>query len=235
MAMEWEREKNVIAERFKKDEIPGFLTKEFLAKDNEFVVVERGREIYRERGPGKFAISGFLGHLTDLLLIDKSEKKIENEVKNVWLADGKKIDIKLVIRFRVFNSDHFSKNFMGERNKLSLQDVWDETLSRVIYKKSLPELQKKSASEFLKEDFREKVMEDMESEMKKAFEKWGIILSSLSVDFKVPEGTEEGKTESEGGEIQEEKIETEKTEEEPKGEKEFEVVKKYETEMSEEG
>ncbi len=210
MTMEWQREANVIAERFKKNEIPGFLAKEFLAKDNEFVVVERGGEIYRERGPGKFAISGFVSDLTDLLLVDKSEKTFESEVKNVWLADENKIDIKFVIKFRIFHSDHFSKNLMGERKKFSLQDVWDETLSKILYKSSLPELQKKSANEFLKEDFREDVREDIESEMKRAFKEWGLILSSLSIDFKVPEGIEAEKTEAEGGEeLQEEGTEVE--------------------------
>lgn len=200
MTMEWRREANVIAERFRKNEIPGFLAKEFLAKDNEFVVVERGGEIYRERGPGKFAISGFVGDLTDLLLVDKSEKTFESEVKNVWLADENKIDIKFVIKFRIFHSDHFSRNLMGERKKFSLQDVWDETLSKIIYKSSLPELQKKSANEFLKEDSREDVREDIESEMKRAFKEWGLILSSLSIDFKVPEGIEAEKTEAGGRE-----------------------------------
>ncbi|UCC92126.1 MAG: hypothetical protein JSV39_02610 [Candidatus Aenigmatarchaeota archaeon] len=224
MAMEWEREGNVIAEKFKKEEIPGFLTKEFLAKDNEFVVVEKGREIYRERGPGKFAISGFVGDLTDVLLVDKSEKTIENEVKNVWLADGKKIDIRFIIKFRIFHSDNFSKNLMGERKKLFIEDVWNEIVSNVVCKKNLPELHKNKASEFLKEDFREKAKEDMESEMKKAFKEWGLILSSLSVDFRIPEDTEPEKEEH-----REEETEIEKA-----GEKDFESVKKYETEMSEE-
>lgn len=216
MAMEWKRGENVIAEKFKKEGIPGFFAKEFLAKDNEFVVVERGGEIYRERGPGKFAISGFVGDLTDVLLVDKSEKTIENEVKNVWLAGGGKMDIGFVIKFRIFHSDNFSKNLMGERNRFSIQDVWDEILSQVIYKRNLPELQKNKASEFLKEDFREKAKEDIESEMKKAFKEWGLILSSLSVDFRVPEGVGPGK---EGH-----------REEESEG-KDFETVKKYETEM----
>lgn len=228
MTMEWEREANVIAERFKKEEIPGFLTKEFLAKDNEFVVVERRGEIYRERGPGKFAISGFVGDLTEVLLVDKSEKTIENEVKNIWLAGEKKMDIRFVIKFRVFHSDNFSKNLMGERNRFSIQDVWDEILSQVIYKRNLPELQKNKASEFLREDFRGKAKEDMESEMKKAFKEWGLILSSLSVDFKIPEGVEHEKEEH-----GEEETEIEKTEGKG-GDKDFEPVKKYETEMSEE-
>jgi len=227
MAMEWERGENTIAERFKKEQIPGFLTKEFLAKGNEFVVVEKGGEIYRERGPGKFAISGFVGDLTNILLVDKSEKTLENEIKNVWLADEKKIDIKVVIKFRIFHSDHFSKNLMGERKKFSLQDVWNEILSKVIYKKTLPELEKNSASEFLREDFREKVRGDMESYIKNSFEKWGLILSSLSVDFKIPEGVEAEKTEAEKGEeFREDKTEV-KAEEEG-----LEDVKKYETEMT---
>ncbi|MEE9322987.1 MAG: SPFH domain-containing protein [Candidatus Aenigmarchaeota archaeon] len=233
MAMEWEREANTIAERFKKEEIPGFLTKEFLAKDNEFVVVERGKEIYRERGPGKFAISSFAGDLTNIILVDKSEKTLENEIKNVWLADEKKIDIKLVIKFRIFHSDRFSKNLMGEKKRLSLQDVWDETISDVIYKRSLPELEKNPAKEFLREDFREKARGDMESDMKNSFEKWGLILTSLSVDFKIPEGIEAEKSE---------KIEVEKSEPgKPEGgtgegaeEKGLEGVKKYETEMGKE-
>jgi hypothetical protein len=227
--MEWEREANVIAERFKKGEIPGFLTKEFTAKDNEFVVVEKGKEIYRERGPGRFTISGFVGDLTDILLVDKSEKTLESEIKNVWLSDEKNIDIKFVVKFRIFHSDHFSKNLMGERKKFFLDDLRDEILSKVMYRDVLPELQKNPASRFLKEDFREGAKENIESRMKKDFKEWGLILSSLSIDFKIPEGLETEKTEPEKSEVKEEGKEIEKTEEEEPTE-----IKKYKTEMTEE-
>lgn len=227
MAIEWKREANVIAERFEKDEIPGFLAKEFIAKHDEFVVLEKEREIYSECGPGRFAISSFAGDLTDILLLDKSEKMLEREIKNVWVADGKGIDIKLVMKFRIFHSDHFSKNLMGERKRLFIEDVWDETLSKVIYKANLPRLQKKPSGKFLCKDFREKARKDMEGDIKKAFKEWGLILSSLSVDFKIPEetGREEGESgegmETEGAKEMEGEVE-EKELPEPEAEKEAE-------------
>ncbi len=235
MTMEWEREESVIAERFKKEEIPGFLTKEFLAKDDEFVVVEKGREIYRERGPGSFTISSFAGDLTDILLVDKSEKNLESEIKNVWLSDEKKMDLKFAIKFRIFHSDHFSKNLMGERKKFFFSDLRDEIVSKVMCRSIIPELQKKPASEFLKEDFRKEVKENIESEIKKKFKEWGLILSSLSIDFEMPEGMKSEETEK--TEVEKvEKTEVEKTEEKTEKEAEekgLEVVKKYETEMTE--
>lgn len=218
MVMEWEREGNVIAERFKKEEIPGFLTKEFLAKDNEYVVVEKGREIYRERGPGKFSISGFAGDLTNILLIDKSEKTYEGVIKNVWLPGNKKIDIEMDIKFRVFHSDHFSKRLMGERGKMFLDDIWNETLSEVMCKRILPELQKNQAKEFLKEDFIKKTKENIEVQIENRFKGWGLMLTSLSVDFKLPEKIEEEKEEV----VIEEKSETEKETEERGAEIELE-------------
>ena len=193
MTAEWERKENVIAERFKKEEIPGFLTKEFVAKENEFVVVERGREIYRELGPGELSISGFASDLTCILLVDKSEKKLESEIKNVWLEDDKKIDINFSLKFRIFHSDHFSKRLMGERKVFSIKDLQNEIFSNVFYKKILPELQKNKAEEFLNDNFRDEASGKVESEIKNKFKHWGLILSSMSIDFKVPESVKEEK------------------------------------------
>jgi len=232
MPAEWERNPDTIAERFKKDEIPGFLRKEFFAKENEWVVVEKNGEIYRERGPGKFSITGFSGGVTSILLLDKGEKTIEREVKNVWLSDGKKIDITFTLRFRVFHSDHFSKRLMGERKKFTTTDVWDETLSKVLCKKILPDIEKKRAGDFLRDDFREDLKKSVEGYIKKSFRDWGILLLSISVDFRIPEDAKE--TEGMG---EERKTGEEKTEEvkEEKASSETEEEKKLREELEELG
>lgn len=209
--MAWKRDKNLIAERFGKDELPGFLTKEFDVKGDEFVVLEKNREIYLEKDHGKLSVSSFMGDFTDVIMVDKSEKTLENEIKNVFLADGRNIGIKLTIKFRIFNSDHFSKNMMGQRKKLFLDDVWNEMVSDVVYKKILPKLQKKPAKDFASEDFREKAKANIEADVKRKFREWGLMLTSLSMSFNVPEEPKE-----ELGE--EEKV---------SGEEEFEGVEKH--------
>lgn len=179
----WERNKNVLAERFGKDEIPGFLKKEFVAKGNEFVVLEKDGEIYIERGAGKLVISSFGETFTDIILVDKSEKTIETCIKNFCLADGGGVGIKITLKFRIFNSDHMSKNLMGERGKLFAEDVGDQLMSDVLCRDVLPKLQKKRANDFLKEDHREKTKSDIEAAVKRKFREWGLILTSASVDF----------------------------------------------------
>jgi len=185
MVMEWKREGNVIAQRFKAEEVPGFLTKEFEAKDNEFVVVERGGEIYRERGPGRFSMGAMAGDFTSMLLIDKSEKVIEKDLKNVWLEEGNKIEIGFVIRFKVFHSDRFSKNLMGENRTFLVEDAWNHILSEIIYERILPGIKRRSSRDIIREDFRESVKSRFESVMKMKFSEWGLMLSSFSVDFRV--------------------------------------------------
>lgn len=185
MITEWERKGNVLAERFKKNEIPGFLKKEFRAKEDEFVVFEKNNEIYRERGPGKYSFRA--GDMTGLLLIDKSEKTVDCGTKNVWLADDKRIDINCVIRFRIFHSHHFSRYFMKNRRRFSARDLRNEMLSKIAYKMILPELERKTSKDFTGEDSVEKVKGEIESCVKNFFKNCGIILSSLSIDFKFPD------------------------------------------------
>jgi hypothetical protein len=193
--MAWKRDKNTIAERFMKDELPGFLTKEFDAKGDEFVVLEKNGEIYLERDHGTLSVSSFTGDFTDILMVDKSEKTLENEIKSVFLSDGRSIGMKLTIKFRIFNSDRFSKNLMGQRKRLFLDDVWNEVVSDVMYKKILPKLQKKPAKDFASGDFRERARADIETGVKKKFRGWGLMLISLSTNFSVPDEHEDAEEE----------------------------------------
>jgi hypothetical protein len=116
-------------------------------------------------------------------MVDKSEKSLESELKNVCLSDGRSIGIKLALKFRVFNSDHFTKRLMGERDKLFLNDVRDETVSGVICRKILPKLQKRPATDFASEEFVEKAKSSIEAEIKKRFKEWGLLLTSLTASF----------------------------------------------------
>jgi hypothetical protein len=184
--MAWKRDQNLIAERFRKDELPGFLSKQFEAKGDEFVVLERNGEIYLEKDHGTLSISSFMGSFTDILMIDKSEKTIEHEVKSIFLSDGTNIGIKLALKFRVFNSDHFSKNLLGQRKRLFLADVWDETVSDVLCRRLLSKLQKKPTRDFSSGGFREKTRLGIEADVKKKFKDWGLLLTSLSLIFDMP-------------------------------------------------
>lgn len=197
MAMEWEREEDVIAQRFEKNEIPGFLNKDFTARENEFLVIEKGNEIYRERGPGKFSIGALAGGLTGVLLLDKSEKTIEGEIRNVWLADNMKSDIKLTIKFRIFHSGRFSRNLMGEKKIFSVDDLWNEILSRVLYKRILPEIGKKASKDLQEEE----ASKSVERETKRAFRKWGIVMESLSlkIEFSGKDGYGHDDSKQSGG------------------------------------
>jgi hypothetical protein len=188
--MAWKHEKGLIAERFGKDEMPGLLTKQAEARGDEFVVLERNGEIYLEKEHAKISVSNLMRDFTDILMVDKSEKTIENELKNVYFADGNRASMKLVVKFRVLNSDHFSKKLMGERKRLFLGDVWNEMVSCIIYKKILPRLQSKAADEMSKSGAAERARAGFEAEVRRKFKVWGLMLTSLSMSFSVSGGTE---------------------------------------------
>lgn len=194
--MGWKRDKNLIAERFGRDELPGFLHKEFEAGGDESVILEKNGEIYMEKGRGKLVISNVLEDFTDIIMVDKSEKTLANEIKNVCTLDGRAISINLTLKFRVFNSDHFSKNLMCERDKVFLSDVWDQMMSDVVCGRILPKLQKKSAKELAGPEFADKARSSIEDEIKKKFKTWGLMLTSLYAKFTVPDGACETVTET---------------------------------------
>jgi hypothetical protein len=136
------------------------------------------------------SVSSFMGHFTDILMIDKSEKTIENEVKNICLADGRSIGIKLAIKFRVFNSDHFSRNMIGERKKLFLDDIWNELVSGLLCREILPKMQRKHAKDFSGGESVERAKAEIESGVRRKFKDWGLILTSLFTNFNVPPAEE---------------------------------------------
>jgi hypothetical protein len=189
MVNDWERNDDVIAERFKREEIEGIFKKKFRAKENENLVIEKHGEIYKELGSGEFTVSGLLDKdFTDLLIMDKSEKTLKRTLKNVCLKDEKRMDVHLEIRFKVFHSDRFSGNLVRSRKRLFMEDVWIDILSSLIYKKSLPEIKTHSVKEFLEKDFCEEKKEWVENDMRKVFKDWGLRLTYFSLDFKIPEG-----------------------------------------------
>jgi hypothetical protein len=188
MVTEWERNEDVLAERFKREEIEGIFKKKFRSKEDENIVIEKHGEIYKELGSGEFTVSGLLDKdFTDLLIMDKSEKILNRTLKRVFLSDGKKMDINLEIKFKVFHSDKFSSNLVRNRKRLFIEDVWADILSNLIYKKSLPEIKKHDITEFLKEEFCEKTKDRVEKDMKKMFKDWGLVLTKFSIDFRIPE------------------------------------------------
>jgi len=188
MTLGWERGEDVIAERFKREEIPGTFKKKFHAKGDEGLVIEKHGEIYKELGSGEFAVSSLLDKdFTDLLVMDKSEKSLDRTLKRVWLKDEKRMDVHFEIKFKVFHADRFSRNLIKNRKRLFMEDVWADILSDLIYKKSLPEIKTHKITEFLKDDFCKKTKGEIENDMKKLFKDWGLILTYFSVDFIIPE------------------------------------------------
>ncbi|MEM5872087.1 MAG: SPFH domain-containing protein [Candidatus Aenigmatarchaeota archaeon] len=184
MGASWERDKLLIAERFKKDELPGFLTKEFIAKDNESIVLERKGEIYLEKGPGKITVSSFMKDFTDILLLDKGEKVIEKSLKHICFSDAKDMELKVTIKFRIANSDKFSKKLMGENDKFFIDDVWNQLFSSVFCK-IFTKWEKINFKDLLNE--KEKTIQScLENEIKKKFKEWGILLTGFFLHIQLP-------------------------------------------------
>ena len=188
MVTEWERHEDIIAERFKREEIRGTFKKKFRAKKNEDIIVEKHGEIYEELGSGEFTVSGLLDKdFTDLLVLDRSERTLKKTVKNVYLKDEKRMNIHFEIRFRVFHPDRFSRNLVRNRKRLFMEDMWADILSNLLYKKSLPEIKEHKISEYTKKDLCEKMKERVKNDMEALFDKWGLRLTHFSIDFEIPE------------------------------------------------
>jgi hypothetical protein len=191
--MAWKKDKNLIAERFGKDDLPGFLKKQFEASGDEFLVLEKNGEIYLEKDHGTLSVSKFIRDFTDVLMVDKSQKTLERNVRNVYLADGNRITLRLAINFRVLDSDRFSQNMMGQRRKLFLDDIWNEVVSGIIYKKIIPRLQAEKVSQYGAGDgdFVKAMKKDMKYEIKTTFREWGLLMASFSAKFGAPERGED--------------------------------------------
>ncbi|MCK5023669.1 MAG: hypothetical protein KAS04_05835 [Candidatus Aenigmarchaeota archaeon] len=200
MVMEWERQNDVIAENFKKSEISGSNKKEFHTKSNEFLLFEKNDEIYKERGPGKIPISPI--NFSSITVVDKSEKTLSNTVKNVRFSDNNKTDIKFTIKFRVVHTGKFYKGLMVDRQKLSLEDMWDDILSKIIYKEVLPHLGEKPSFDFAGNEAREKLIEYMRPIFRNFFGRIGIALMDISTDYELENATEPEKDNHEKGEGQ---------------------------------
>jgi|GEM_PF-2912884 len=188
MVTEWERNEDVIAERFKREEIEGIFKKKFRAREKENLVIEKHGEIYKELGSGEFTVSGLLDKdFTYVLVMDKSEKTLGRTLKNVCLRDEKRMDMHLEIKFKISNPDRFSSNLVRNRKRLFMEDVWIDILSSLIYKKSLPEIKTHSIKEFLSTDFCKEKKGWVENDMKRIFKEWGLMLTYFSIEFRIPE------------------------------------------------
>jgi len=179
----WRREEGVIAERYKKNEIPSFIKKHSKTNPNEFLVFEKGGEIYLEIGLGDDVSRKIVEGSDEVMLVDKSEKTMQIGPEKIYLPDGMGMGVSLEIKFRVFNSEHFSKNLMGERKRFFMEDVRDEIESDVLSGHVLPRLQKKLSKDFANESLRKKIASAIEKEIKDKFKSWGLLTGSVSVTF----------------------------------------------------
>lgn len=178
--MEWERDETLLAERLDAHKIPGILKKTFKTGENEALVLEKsGGEIHMVRGEkGEHDVSGY----EHLVLIDTREREMEREVRNVSLSEGKYINVKFVISFRVSDEALFTEKVMHGRRRLFLDDLWNDTLSDFFYRKTASDMMKVSSADMEGEKsggLKKAILEDA----RKFFNSRGISVLSADVSF----------------------------------------------------
>jgi hypothetical protein len=184
----WEREENVLAERFKKNELPGIFRKQVLIKDNEDLVVEKDGEIYDVYDSGKRTITGLLDKdFTDAIFVDIGEKTLKDIIKNIQTKDGK-IDSEFEMKFKVIDLEKFLTNLVKSKRRLFMNDLRNGIEMELISSVLEPEMKQKSLSEIYgNKEFLRDIENRIKLKLKDMFKGWGLELISFSIEWKFPE------------------------------------------------
>jgi hypothetical protein len=191
MPKEWERSLAVIAQRIGKGQIPGFFRKQIVLKENEQGFLESNGEIHEEFSQGMHTVN-FEKGVKDLILVDKSEKKLTRIVEDLWTRDDKKINSKVEIVFKVYAPDKLFKNLLGVRSSLLLDDIWSQLCLDKVSKILTPAVKQKDLEQLCGGGkTAEKIEKDLQENLEDLLKQAGIELRSVSVFFSIPEEYEE--------------------------------------------
>ena len=185
MTRKWGKPDNVIAERFGKDQIPGFFKKELILENFEVGVAKKYNTIVDVFKAGRHNVKE---DFTEVALVDTKPKVLNKLIEGLLTADDNEVSCNLEIRFSVFNPENLITNLLSNKTLLTLDDLFGELNISLISRVLEPAVRETDIADL---HGNREVIDEMqvtfEVELKKLLEMWGIQLLNLSLLWEFPE------------------------------------------------
>lgn len=143
--MKWVRSDSVIAQRLSNHEVRGFFLKKIHIGEHEHAFIEKDGNIIEEAENRNCKIGGLLGKgQVNVILFDKSEKRMQRPVVDLWTNDKNMIHATVVIKLQITGFNSFMGHFMRTRNAVLLEDLWSDIKEELVSKVIGPVVSKRS-------------------------------------------------------------------------------------------
>ncbi len=188
MFREWKRKGNVLAQKFHKEEFPGFLRKDIKVAEGISVVLEKNGILQNILDGGKtYSFGPINSDFTHALFVDASERKLEKKIRKIRTRDVQKLSLDVEIVFRVQDVDEFRENLMKSKEMLYEDDLWNEIYMELISGVIAPHLSGLGLLEVSRNgSLREKIGKEMEEKTGGILTGFGIEMVSFSVEWDFP-------------------------------------------------
>ncbi len=185
MVHKWGKPDNVIAERFRKDQIPGFFKKEVILENFEVGIAKKYNTIVDVFKAGKHDIKE---DFTEVIMIDTKPKVLKKTVDDLLTADDNTIGCELEIRFSVFKPENLVTNLLSNKILLTLEDLFVELTGSLVARVLAPTIREVNIEDLQgNRDVIDEIQVTFEVELKKLLEMWGIELLNLTLLWKLSE------------------------------------------------
>lgn len=183
MAHSWARSEAVVAQKMNKNQIGGLFRKEIIVGPREECIIEKNGKIVERFGPGKHNVGGrFDKSLTDVTLIDISEKIIRRSVERLLTRDFQEVAASIEMKVKVVSSDSLFGNLMKSKNLLLMDDIWTQASQEFLARVAMPEVKKKDARDLYgNRAMLDRLKASIEVEMRNTLKEWGIELVSFNL------------------------------------------------------
>ncbi len=182
----WGKPEHIIAQKKFKNEVKGLLSKSIELHGDEFcVVIDKNNRIIDEFGPGQHKIKGGFNHI---VMIDTSTKTLRKPVSGLKTGDDQTVACDLELKFNVYYPEKFSRNLLGDKNILNMDDLFFELQNQIIAKVLAPIVKDLNAQDLYgNKEIIDEIQEAFEVELKKSLELWGIEIIDFSLIWKFSE------------------------------------------------
>ncbi|MBI4163589.1 MAG: hypothetical protein HY512_01890 [Candidatus Aenigmarchaeota archaeon] len=185
MVRKWGKPDNVVAERFRKEQIPGFFKKEVVLENFEVGLAKKYNIIVDVFRAGRHNIKE---DFTEVILVDTKPKLLKKIVDDLLTADDNSVSCELEIKFSVVNPENILANLLEGKILLTLDDVFVELNSNLISRVLAPTVRELNVDELYgNKDIIDEIQVSFEVELKKLLDMWGMELLNLSLIWKFPE------------------------------------------------
>ncbi len=185
MAKKWGKPDNVIAERFRKDQIDGFFKKEVILENFEVGLAKKYNTIVDVFKAGKHNIKA---DFTEVIFVDTKPKMMKKVAEDLLTADDNSVGCELEVRFSVFNPENLIANLLSNKVLLTLDDLFVELNGSLIARVLAPTIREVNIEDLYgNREVIDEIQVNFEVELKKLLEMWGIELLNLTLLWKFPE------------------------------------------------